>query len=467
MNLETRATIDEAAGRRSNQSGQLRILLGQLINSKLLLFTMILLQVLWFIGIWATGASTSGVSILFHILYTIVCGLIIWMLPETWFIKFKRVKERLIQNPRTMLTTTIIIVLCVGALYSYYQRVWTWDEENSFKAAKLLAEEGPAQFFANYSSNGWLGRFHPPLMPLIYGFSTRIFGVSLLVMRLAAVMLALGTVLCTYFLGRRLYDNEIGVLAAFLLLTFPLIIRQGAAAMTDMGVTFFFTLAMLLTLYLYHQATYRKAILLGIVIGLGLLTKYTMLLIGPVLLGYYLLHSRFRKLTPHFIVGALISFTLLGGWLAYAYQIGVLSGQQTNLVTEFEPAYFFVNSEGHGWLLESILTKLPSSIGMYNLPLLFIGIVLIIQHRRFSDQFLLLWIFVLALELLLTLPDHRYFMPIFPALAVVGANGIKNVPKVSDRLVLLAILFAVSSLVLFATWFRSSGLFNECFTSFC
>ena len=66
----------------------------------------------------------------------------------------------------------------------------------------------------------------------------RIFGISLFVIRLVAVMLALGTVICTYFLGRTLYDKQTGVFAAFLLLTFPLLIRQGAAAMTDIGVTF-------------------------------------------------------------------------------------------------------------------------------------------------------------------------------------------------------------------------------------
>ena len=36
------------------------------------------------------------------------------------------------------------------------QRVWTWDEENSFLAAKLLAEEGVTRFLPTMlQTNGW------------------------------------------------------------------------------------------------------------------------------------------------------------------------------------------------------------------------------------------------------------------------------------------------------------------------
>jgi 4-amino-4-deoxy-L-arabinose transferase-like glycosyltransferase len=45
--------------------------------------------------------------------------------------------------------------------------------------------------------------------------------------------------------------------------------------MTDMPVTFFFSLALLLTLGLLRRPTYWLSVVTGIAIGAGLLSKYT------------------------------------------------------------------------------------------------------------------------------------------------------------------------------------------------
>lgn len=50
------------------------------------------------------------------------------------------------------------------------------------------------------------------------------------------------------------------------------------------------------------------------------------------------------------------------------------------------------------------------------------------------------------LPFLLTLPDPRYFMPSFPALAILMAHGVRTIGKESFRIVTLALLLSLSSL---------------------
>ena len=101
--------------------------------------------------------------------------------------------------------------------------------------------------------------------------------------------------------------------------------------------------------------------------------------------------------------------------------------------------------------------RLPSGIGIANLPLLVIGVWQMLRRRQWSDYFLGGWILAVAVPLLLTLPGPRYFFPAFPALAVVMAYGLRQVEGDAERVLLLALLFASASLYLFVDWPQAAG----------
>jgi hypothetical protein len=152
---------------------------------------------------------------------------------------------------------------------------------------------------------------------------------------------------------------------------------------------------------------------------------------------------------------------MLLAWLGYAASIGVLSAQQASMVTEFEPGYFLKDAGGQRWLLESLLTRLTSALGLYSIPLILVGVWQVLRRRTRPEWLLLLWVGVVSVLLLFTLPDHRYFMPTFPALAVMMAVGIKRLSRMSDQIVLLALLYGGVALYLFVDWFRAAQLFNQ------
>ncbi len=447
------------SGNELEPASQYHSFIHRFVSSQSLPIAMMLLQLVWLASIWLSGASTNWLRLTIIATYTIGVGIIIKTLPAGFWHKVRQVKVYLIEHEKLLLLTLSVFTLCVGVIYARYQRLWPYDEENSFKAATILATEGVRPFFDQYAKIDWLGRWHPPLTPVLYGFALRLFGVNLFVMRLVTLVLATTTVIITYLIGRQLYDRETGLVGTFLLLSFPLYLRQGTVAMTDLPVTFFFALTMLLVFYLVQKPTYWLAVVTGLILGAGFLTKYTMVFIGPVLLSYFVVNTQFRRRILYLMVTGLVASIVMAGWFGYAYQIGVLTHQETNIITEFEPAYFLTTSDGIKWLLDSILTKFTSALGVYNLPLIALGLWYLARRRRQADLLILLWFAIVSLILLFTMPDHRYFMPTFPAIALLMAQGLKKIPSVAETTVVLALLYCGGALYLFVDWFRIAQLF--------
>ncbi len=431
--------------------------LSRLAISNRLLLLMITLQLAWLATIGLTGAATSWDRLLSIALYTIVTGALLHFVPSRVFTKLKGLMDRLIQNEKILILSLVVCVLVVGFGYAYYQRIWTWDEELSFNAARIVATEGLVVFFENYARIEWLGNQHPPLMPIVNGLAMRIFGVDLVVVRLVTLLFGLGSVLLTYFIGRELYGKATGFLAAIMLLTFPLILRLGTTALTDTQVSFFFSLALFLSLLLRRRPSLWLGLLLGIVVGAGLLTKYTMMFTYPVLFAMFVIDKGLRSRILQLGMATLVSGLILTAWILFAREIGVFEVQRE--VTEVNPGWFVRDTRGLTWMLDSLLTKLPSAIGIYNLPLILLGGILLLGRRNQADLILLMWVVSIAILLVLTIPDHRYFMMTFPALAIIMAFWLSQRSEIAERVVVLALLSGAGALYLFIDWFRASELF--------
>ncbi|HSL43678.1 MAG TPA: glycosyltransferase family 39 protein [Anaerolineales bacterium] len=454
----------------------------EFLQSRYLIIGMVILQLVWLAAILWTGTSSNLSLITFLAVYSLCAGLIALFLPETFISKVRSFKAWLLQSPLRLFLILGLIVLIGGVFYASQQRAWG-DEERSLRVARITAAEGVENA---YQQNGWLRRKHPPLMPLLYSMTLGFMGDGLFNLRLVSVVFMGATLIITYDLGRELYDRGTGYLAAFLFLLFPLVMRLGTSAMMDTQLTFFFALALLLCLRLVRAPSSWLAVLAGLVIGLGLLTKYIMVLIYGVLIVCILVLPHFRRQARYFVLTGLTSLAVFSIWLIFAGQNGILAGQidtimrysgiyhvATNAGTEIQPEEALPApvteevAESNNLLksgilrlgLETLFTRLPSSLGVHHLPLMLFAGLFLLKRREASDLFLLFWTGVVFIILFLTLPDHRYFMAAFPAIAIMIARMFSRFPESTERAVLLSLLLLIGNLYLFVDWIREAHLF--------
>lgn len=451
----------------------------RLSRARALLIVMVAFQLLWLAAIVWTGTSTEGPMILSLAIYSLLVGTAIVLLPGRltgsplvlgWL-------RRAGEHPGLTLG---LAAAAIGTVYAFSQSVWG-DEARSLRVATIISSDGIS---SAYMESGWLRNKHPPLMPLVFGSVVRIVGPSQLALRFVSVVFLIATCVLVYLLGRQLLDRRTGIIAAAFFLSFPLVIRLGSAAMMDIQVTAFFAAALLLCLRLVERPSYRLAAAAGVVIGAGLLTKYVMVLFLVVLAIGVLILPSFRRVKRHLALAVAISLAIFGVWLVYASHLGVLQGQVEKIL-DYSGIYHVVTDVGEGPQpepvvgdeavvqpdpdptrtaifrlgLETLVTRLPSSLGVHLFPLILAGGVLALRRRTATDRLLIVWIGVVFITLFLTLPDHRYFLPAFPAVAILIAAAVMTMPEERGRLVLLGALLGLGNLYLFVDWVREAHLF--------
>lgn len=421
---------------------------------------MMALQLLWLALIWLTGAATAVYKLPLLLAYTLIIGLVVAFLPPVLVRRWHTAVVSLADRPVIGLMVIGIGFGLVGVYYAFQQRLWTFDEEASFAAAVTVARSGISGLMANYQNWGWLATQHPPLAPIVYGqflwLVGPFLGQTLAVARLLSLLFAAGTGLLTYAIGAALYDKNTGMMAAGFLFTFPLFMRLSATTMVEPMLVFLFTLALYLTLLWLRRQHWFYLLALGLVVGLGLVTKYTMLFVGPIVLGFILWRGSRRQMWQAGGVLLLAGLLLAVVWGLVANRFHVLEIQLAT-ITHYA-GLTLTNTYGRNLLLETITNRLPSALGIYNLPLIALGGLMAVMRRSRSDWLVLLWVTAVWLPVLLTLPDHRYFMSSFPALAILMALLIRPIPHTVARSWLLSILYVGGTLYLFVDWMRAALL---------
>jgi len=158
---------------------------------------------------------------------------------------------------------------------------------------ELYADE--AQYFDWSRQLDWGYYSKPPMLAWIIRLSTELFGTSELGVRaMSFILYPLGA--WTLFIAvRRLFAGEPGAerwaaAAAFAYATLPLVALGSWLITTDAALLLFWSLALYLLVRALDRGAWRDWILLGLCVGLGGLSKYTMVFF-PLALAAYLLSS--------------------------------------------------------------------------------------------------------------------------------------------------------------------------------
>ncbi len=426
------------------------------VSGGFIVLAMVSLQLVWLSAIWFLGVSGHESKIPLTLGYSLIAGLLVFAARPAIL---ERGLAILIARPGLRALVFVGVCGVLGVLYASQQRIWRYDEEGLFAAAKSVAEQGPLSLFSSYRSHPWLGRQHPPLAPLLYGGFLSLFGDHLFTARLFSLTLFAGIGILTFLIGRELYDTRTGVLATGFLLSMPLMWRIGTAAMVEPLLVFLFCATLLLTLRFVRSPGTGPAVAVGLTLACGILAKYTMLLIVPVLFGFCAVRLTARNFVKALALGALIGLPLLSIWGFFAWHNGLLYKHVAWIW--FGALQVVKYDYGRQLLFETMTNRLPSALGVYNLPFVAVGVLQLLRRRRQADWLLLCWIIPLFSILTVTLPDHRYFMVLFPAFSISMASCLARDDDRTVRILLLALLLCAGSLYLFVDWDRVNHLFLE------
>jgi len=138
----------------------------------------------------------------------------------------------------------------------------------------LYVDEAQYWTWAQHLDWGYYSK--PPGVAALIAASTALFGNGLLgVKALAMLLYPLAAATC-WHIARRLYDARIAFWSALAVLTLPIFAWLGLFVSTDALLTLFWALALLAYLRALDSDRWADWLLLGLLCGLGLLSKYTM-----------------------------------------------------------------------------------------------------------------------------------------------------------------------------------------------
>jgi len=197
-------------------------------------------------------------------------------------------------------------------------------------------------YYWNYSVHPDFGYHdHPPMVAWLIAAGEFVLGHGPAGVRLGALACGLAVITFAYLLARRLVDRTAAMLAAALAAALPYFFFASGAMMTPDAPL---AAAWAAALYYFHRALVggeRRAWLgVGVAIGFGLLSKYTIALLGPAALAFCLVDKRARgwlirpepylaMLAAALLFVPVVYWNFVHDWASFKFQTGDRFGTQS------------------------------------------------------------------------------------------------------------------------------------------
>ncbi len=176
---------------------------------------------------------------------------------------------------------------------------------------------------------------HPPMVALINLLTT--FGrANLLALRIGVVIISLLVSILIFFLARKAFNEKVAIWSAVLFQILPHFLIIWLTMFVEPPLVLFWTASLLILLKIVKDKEDKMWYLLGVTIGLGYLSKYTMFLFWPCLLLFLCLSSENRnwlkKKEPYWalIISVLFFLPVIiwnsqNGWVSFLFHTGKAS----------------------------------------------------------------------------------------------------------------------------------------------
>ena len=262
-------------------------------------------------------------------------------------------------------------------------------------------------YYWKYAKHLALSYFdHPPMTAYIIAFFTWIGGDNVFAIRIGSIIVSIALMLLLYSITYRLFNHHKWALLVVVTINCTVLFNIGATVITpDVPLLLFWTLIVYSLVRLHESGQAKWWYLAGAGLGLGLLSKYTAILIVPGIFVYVLLAKSQRRwlITAHpylalvlaaVIFSPVIIWNYQHEWASFLFQ----SSNRFSKMIRFKPEYFFQ-------LIGSQLAMLTP----YILVLILIGWIRIgvLSFKQQNEKYSLLFWLALPVYLIFTVSSFR------------------------------------------------------------
>ncbi len=182
------------------------------------------------------------------------------------------------------------IIVIIGAAILFNAAYWPFHRDDVLgiygKYGALMYESGTLVPFAGRDDAFY--QAYPVHIPLVYTYTYLASGwMNEYLAGVIPALLSLGCLLAVYTLGRMLYGESAGLLAAIILALTPQFARWASSGYVDLPMAFYYTLATIFLWRLWEDDTTIDAVLAGGALGFAAWTKNAALM-GIVFAGLWL-----------------------------------------------------------------------------------------------------------------------------------------------------------------------------------
>ena len=295
------------------------------------------------------------------------------------------------------------------------------DAARHFGQAKSIGLHGAASLLQAWGAEipAWTDL---PLVPVLYGSIFVVLGEQRLYLQVLNSFLFAGTVLLTWQIGRTLWREELGLIAAALLLGMPFLLVQVPLTLTDVPTMFCVTLASFATLTALRHGGWLRIALAAVAIALAVFSKYSAWLMLTVLPVLALVEARGRAPEVSRRAAA-----VAGGALILAVPVllsmSELIGAQLALLREFQAPALGRWSES---MVSTFLFQSHPFIAFAAIASLWLA-----WRARDGRFAAVAWLPLLMLAL--EVRRARYLVPVMPMLALMAAYGLQAIRRAALR----------------------------------
>jgi len=292
------------------------------------------------------------------------------------------------------------------------------------------------QFLSDARHLDWGFVAYPPLTPFLEHLSVAIFGLSLVGLRLCSVIAQAAAIVVTGLMAKELGGHRLAQFTAALAVALsPLPLFEGTEFQYSSFDYLWWVLIAYFTIRLLNTENPRWWLAVGAAVGLGLLTKYSIVFyIAGILGGVAFSRARRFLLIPWFWAGIALALLIFLPNLLWQVRHGFISYHFLQ--------HIHVRDVGEGRAKGFLPDQFRICTNLFAAPLWIAGIVAFLRNPRYR---MLAWMYLIPLALFFFAKGRGYYLaaayPMLMAMgAAVGERWVTGLPKLGRR-TMVAVIF--------------------------